>query len=125
MKVLLSIKPEYAEKILDGSKKFEFRKGIFKNEKITTVVIYATMPIGKIVGEFQVDSVLTGSPDDVWAETKKFAGITKEFFDMYYEGRDKAFAIKIGSVDKFDAPLPLSTLGSNITPPQSYRYLLA
>ncbi len=125
MKVLLSIKPEYAEKILDGSKKFEFRKGIFKNEKITTVVIYATMPIGKIVGEFQVDSVLSGSPDDVWAETKKFAGITKEFFDMYYEGREKAFAIKIGSVDKFDAPLPLSALGSNITPPQSYRYLLA
>ncbi|EOZ0881784.1 ASCH domain-containing protein [Serratia sp. Lou2A] len=125
MKVLLSIKPEYAEKILDGSKKFEFRKGIFKNEKITTVVIYATMPIGKIVGEFQVDSVLTGSPDAVWAETKKFAGITKEFFDMYYEGREKAFAIKIGSVDKFDAPLPLSALGNNITPPQSYRYLLA
>ncbi len=125
MKVLLSIKPEYAEKILDGSKKFEFRKGIFKNEKITTVVIYATMPIGKIVGEFQVDSVLSGRPDDVWAETKKFAGITKEFFDMYYEGREKAFAIKIGSVDKFDAPLPLSALGSNITPPQSYRYLLA
>ena len=31
MKVLLSIKPEFAEKILNGTKRFEFRKGIFKN----------------------------------------------------------------------------------------------
>ncbi|PAA97738.1 ASCH domain-containing protein [Serratia fonticola] len=125
MKVLLSIKPEYAEKILNGSKKFEFRKGIFKNENITTVVIYATMPVGKLVGEFQVDSVLSGHPDNVWQKTKKHAGITKEFFDMYYEGREKAFAIKIGSVEKFASPLPLSSLGVDITPPQSYRYLSA
>ncbi|WP_404273575.1 ASCH domain-containing protein [Yersinia similis] len=123
MKVLLSIKPEYAEKILDGSKRFEFRKGIFKNENITTVVIYATMPVGKIVGEFHVESILTGHPDKVWLETKRFAGITKEFFDIYYHGRDKAFAIKIGSVNKFENPLPISSLGSNIFPPQSYRYL--
>lgn len=34
MKVLLSIKPEYVEKILDGTKKFEFRKGIFKTQML-------------------------------------------------------------------------------------------
>ncbi|MBU9815478.1 ASCH domain-containing protein [Rahnella sp. C60] len=123
MKVLLSIKPEFAEKILDGSKRFEFRKGIFKNENITTVVIYATMPIGKLVGEFHVESILSGHPDLVWKETKKFAGISKEFFDLYYEGRQKAFAIKIGSVEKFSEPLPITSLGKNVTPPQSYRYL--
>ncbi|WP_369009144.1 ASCH domain-containing protein, partial [Escherichia coli] len=49
MKVLLSIKPEFAEKILNGTKRFEFRKGIFKNPQISTVVIYATMPLGKVV----------------------------------------------------------------------------
>ena len=31
MKVVLSIKPEFANKIFDGTKKFEFRKSIFKN----------------------------------------------------------------------------------------------
>lgn len=125
MKVLLSIKPEFAEKILNGSKRFEFRKGIFKNENITTVVIYATMPVGKIVGEFHVESILSGHPDSVWKETKGFAGITKEFFDSYYEGREKAFAIKIGNVEKFSVPLPITSLGKNVTPPQSYRYLSA
>ena len=32
MKVLLSIKPEFAEKIFNGTKKYEFRKSIFKNK---------------------------------------------------------------------------------------------
>lgn len=41
MKVLLSIKPQFAIKIFDGTKKFEFRKIIFKNSDIQTVV---TMP---------------------------------------------------------------------------------
>jgi predicted transcriptional regulator len=32
MKVILSIKPEYAFKIFDGTKKFEFRRVIFKKK---------------------------------------------------------------------------------------------
>ena len=34
MKVLLSIKPEFAEKIFDGTKLYEFRRSIFKNKNI-------------------------------------------------------------------------------------------
>lgn len=32
MKVLLSIKPEFANKIFEGTKRFEFRKSIFKKK---------------------------------------------------------------------------------------------
>ena len=32
MNVLLSIKPRFVEKILEGEKRFEFRKGIFKQD---------------------------------------------------------------------------------------------
>lgn len=123
MKVLLSIKPEFAEKILNGSKKFEFRKGIFKNSKIKTVVIYATMPVGKIVGQFEIDEVLSDNPESLWGKTKQYAGISKSFYDSYYEGRSKAFAIKIGEVERFSVPQPISSLGVGIKPPQSYLYL--
>ena len=34
MKVVLSIKPEFAFKIFDGTKQFEFRKAIFKNPAV-------------------------------------------------------------------------------------------
>ena len=33
MKILLSIKPEFAERIFDGSKKYEFRKVIFRKTR--------------------------------------------------------------------------------------------
>ncbi|EPG2373663.1 MULTISPECIES: ASCH domain-containing protein [Serratia] len=123
MKVLLSIKPEYVDRILDGSKKFEFRKGIFKNEMVKSVVIYATMPVGMVVGEFDIADVIEDKPSIVWNKTKKYAGISKDFFDVYFSSREKAFAIKIGNVRKYDEPMMLSALGKNITAPQSYRYL--
>lgn len=123
MKVLLSIKPEFAEKILDGSKRFEFRKGIFKNNMVKSVVIYATMPIGMVVGEFDIENIIQDKPSEVWKLTKKYAGISKEFFDCYFDSREKAVAIQIHNVKKYDKPVSLSSLGKNITAPQSYRYL--
>lgn len=123
MKVLLSIKPEFVDKILDGSKKFEFRKGIFKNDKVKSVVIYSTMPVGKVVGEFDIEAIIEDSPNRVWDITKEYSGITKDFFDVYFNKKEKAFAIKIANVRKYDQPMPLNSLGENITAPQSYRYL--
>ncbi|MGR3754953.1 ASCH domain-containing protein [Edwardsiella anguillarum] len=123
MKILLSIKPEYVERILDGSKRFEFRKGAFKNDKVSSVVIYATMPVGMVVGEFEIEEVISDVPSTVWELTCQFAGISKDFFDSYFAGREKAVAIGIGNVKKYEKPLPLHVLGEGITAPQSYRYL--
>ena len=123
MKVLLSIKPEYVDKILDGTKKYEFRKNIFKRDGIKTVVIYATMPIGKVVAEFNIEEVLQEEPDRLWGLTKNLSGISKKFFDEYYAGKEKAVAIRVGKVTKYVEPLSLSTLGKGIVAPQSYRYL--
>lgn len=125
MKVLLSIKPEFVDRILEGTKKFEFRKNSFKRQGITTVVVYSTMPVGKVVGEFDIEDVISESPELLWQKTGQAAGISKEFFDEYYLGREKGTAIKVGNVIIYERPLCLSELGENITPPQSYRYLPA
>ena len=55
MKIVLSIKPEFAFKIFDGTKKFEFRKSIFKNVNIKSVILYASSPIQQVIGEFEID----------------------------------------------------------------------
>src|SRR4051812_6199345 len=107
MKVLLSVKPEFAEKILTGEKKYEFRKAMFKNLDVKTVVIYATMPIGKVVGEFDFDKILSDKPSVIWAETSCFSGITKKFFSEYFSGRDNAYAIKISKVRCYKTPKSL------------------
>ena len=58
MKVVLSIKPEFAFKIFDGTKKFEFRKAIFKNHKIKTVIVYASSPVQQVIGEFEIEKII-------------------------------------------------------------------
>ncbi|MCX8656462.1 ASCH domain-containing protein [Gilliamella sp. B2894] len=123
MKVLLSIKPEFVTKILSGEKRFEFRKNISKNKSVKTIVIYATMTVGKVVGEFDIDYVISDNPDLVWEKTKKYAGISKRFYDAYFEQKQQAFAIAVGRVTQYEEPKPLNYLGNNIVAPQSYRYL--
>lgn len=123
MKVLLSIKPEYAEKILSGEKRFEFRKALFKNKNVKTIIIYATMPVGKVVGEFEFDGIVTGTPKAVWSETKNQSGITQDFFDEYFSGREMAHAIKVGGVKRYSEPQSLVSIVPSGSAPQSYRYI--
>ncbi|MGE8653805.1 MAG: ASCH domain-containing protein [Acinetobacter gandensis] len=123
MKVLLSIKPEYADKILSGEKRFEFRKSIFKKEGIRTVVIYATMPVGKVIGEFNIKSILSDKPEFIWDRTCDLSGITKSFFDSYFYERSKAYAIEVESVKKYDTPICLSDIKTGLKAPQSFTYI--
>ncbi len=123
MKVILSIKPEYAERILNGQKKFEFRKCIFKNEKVDTVIIYATMPVGKVVGEFKIGDILSLAPQELWTSTKKYAGISRQFFDEYFSDREKGFAIGVEAPLRYKVPLNLTDIIPGATPPQSFRYV--
>lgn len=123
MKVLLSIKPEYADKILSGEKKFEFRKSIFKRKNIQTVIIYATMPVGKVIGEFDIDIILSDDPELIWHETNSFSGISKSFFDSYFLDRKKAYAIKVKSSKRYESPQELSELRVGLKAPQSFAYI--
>jgi len=124
MKVLLSIKPQFVKEIFNGNKKFEYRKAIFKNTDIKTIVIYATMPVGKIVGEFEIDQILTAHPSKIWEKTKNFSGITQDYYDEYFEGRNKAYAIQIKSINEYEYQLCPYANNNNFTAPQSFKYLL-
>ncbi|MGL4094824.1 ASCH domain-containing protein [Agrobacterium cavarae] len=123
MKVLLSIKPEYAEKIFNGEKSFEFRKTIFTDPDVDTVVVYATMPVGKVIGEFKIADVHEGEPEDIWRKTEKKSGISSSFFSEYFLGRKRAYAIEVGETKIFDVPKTVMEILGRSTPPQSFAYL--
>lgn len=122
MKVLLSIKPEYVNEIIKGKKKFEYRKRIFKKD-VESVVIYSTMPVGKIVGEFTIDEIINDSPIAIWNQTYLYSGISKDSYLDYFSGRDDAFAIKIKDFIKYKEPINPREIDSNFTAPQSYMYI--
>lgn len=122
MKVLLSIKPEFAEKIFSGEKKFEFRRSIFKKQDVKKVVVYASAPVSKVIGEFEIGSVLTADLLDLWEKTKKYSGITEEYFYEYFQGRDSGYAIQVKNTNKYSTPQRIESR-FGVKPPQSFLYV--
>lgn len=122
MKVLLSIKPEFAQKIFEGTKRYEYRRVIFKDLQIKRIVVYASAPISKLIGEFEIEEVLSDEPDSLWEDTKEHSGISKSYFYEYFEGKNIGFAIKVKKTKRYRKPkCLLETYG--VKPPQSFQYL--
>lgn len=121
-KILMSINPIYADKILSGNKKYEYRKVKAKKDKVNKIVIYATYPIMKVVGEVEVKDILEETPEKLWNVTKEYSGVTKQFYDNYFNKSSKAIAYKLGKIEKYDEPKKLEDVGVKCVP-QSFLYL--
>lgn len=122
MKALLSIKPEYADKIFLETKRYEFRKVIFKSYSITTVIVYASSPISMVIGEFEVSEILSHAPEILWEKTMDHAGVDKIFYDKYFAGRDIGHAIKVENPKKYEEARSLSEFDVKQAP-QSFVYI--
>ncbi len=119
--ILLSINPEYVERIFAGSKKYEFRKRL-ANKTVGKILMYSTAPIMKVVGEIQVIETISASPTALWECTKKFAGISRDKYRKYFKGCKVAYAYRLGQVIRYDSPKELSEFNISM-PPQSFIYL--
>ncbi len=119
--IVISINPKHVQNIINGSKKFEYRTKAAK-EDIDKIIIYETMPVKKIVAEVEIVDVLIMKPSDLWEVTKKQSGITKKYFDDYFDGRKIAYAYKLGNVNVYDSPKELKEFGLKAAP-QSFVYV--
>ena len=123
MKILLSIKPNYVAEIICGSKLYEFRKTLYRRKDVKTIVVYSSSPVCRVVGEIEVEEVLCDSPEKLWNKTYRAAGISKDKYKAYFEGRELGYAIKIKAYHPYPKPLRLSELYPGVTPPQSFCYV--
>lgn len=121
-RVLLSIKPQYAEKIFAGEKQFEFRKAIFKNPEVRTVVVYASSPIQRVIGEFEIAHIHFDHISSLWKRTQDRAGISEDTYLRYFGDRDHGFAIEVGRTTLYEEPMDLKGQ-FGILPPQSFAYV--
>ncbi|TAJ43619.1 hypothetical protein [Methanofollis fontis] len=123
MNVLLSIKPVYASRIMAGTKKYEFRRSIFRRKDINSVYIYSSYPVKKIIGKFTVGKILEDRPDLLWETVKDQSGLDESEFFKYFAGKSKGFAIEIGEFMPFKNPIDPRKCYDNFIPPQSFYYL--
>ncbi len=130
--LLLSIKPEYAEKIFSGKKKVELRRVRSRLKMGDLVLVYVSSPTKALVGSFEVDyisQIKIEIPADLnvfWEIVQVQAGITHEEFKSYYKGASVCIGIFVKNSKNFASPIDLKQLRQKIPefrPPQSYRYL--
>lgn len=121
--MLLSINPEHIENILCGKKLFEFRKVRCKSD-VDKIIMYATAPQKMVVAEAEIEEIIEDEINEVWRQTREFAGISYEFFRAYYKGKKKAVAYRLRNVEAYERPRQLSEYGVEY-PPQSFVYLEA
>ena len=118
----MSIHPAYAEAILDGRKRVEFRKRPMAPD-IDTVLVYATAPVQRIVGEFTTTRSVAATPTELWEQASPAAGIAAADYFRYYAGSAMAVGIVIDSARRYDRPVSLPELTPTPATPQSFAYL--
>ena len=120
-KIIISINPEHVENIINGTKKYEYRTKAAKQD-ISSIIIYETVPVKKIVAEAEIIEVLELSPEYIWNKTKEFSRISKDFYDDYFKNRDVAYAYKLGKIKVYKEPKSLLDFGVKYAP-QSFVYV--
>ena len=112
-KILISINPEHVQNIIAGIKKYEYRK-IAAKQDISSIIIYETTPIKRIVAEAEIVDVLELPPQELWEQTKNESGISKAFFDRYFNNRTLGHLLETLCC-RYHCWLPGFTLESNRT----------
>jgi predicted transcriptional regulator len=125
--LFISVKEQYTNRILDGTKRIELRKSRPSVSAGDYVIIYCTSPVKAIVGVAQVDELICHTPQQMWKLHSKKLGIDrKDYFD-YYVDSDKAIGIVLSQVKKLSYGICLNIIKQHLprfTPPQTYKYFL-
>jgi predicted transcriptional regulator len=122
--LFISVKPHYANAILDGRKTVELRRTRPNLPNGSLVILYSSTPTRAVVGWAELTGVRSGTPIEIWDGYGAAAAIEELDYDAYFDGTDQAFALELNCVVAAVQPIPLSVIRSiGIEPPQSWRYV--
>lgn len=122
---VLSIRPTYIERILEGRKTIELRRRFpVSATRGSDVLLYSTSPVQSIVAIASLESVIELAVSWLWRKWGSAAAVTRQEFEAYFEGRKRGYALRLNRVRRLDKPIHLSDLARRFEffPPQSYCY---
>lgn len=117
--MLLSVRPQYAAKLISGEKTAELRRVRPSLRPPFKALVYATAPLACVIGAIQITDVVCGNPELIWQSYGPALGIS---FDelLAYSGTARTLCCWIvGGSFKCSSPFPLG----DEPPPRSFRYL--
>ncbi|MEQ8396441.1 helix-turn-helix domain-containing protein [Thalassobaculum sp.] len=124
--IVLSIRPQYANRILTGEKTVELRRRFpARAPKGTIAYIYSTSPERALVGLAEIARVRKLPVEDIWRRYADSAHIERADFDSYFQGVEQGFALEFENVRPFEMPISLTDLRERFgfEPPQSFLYV--
>lgn len=124
--LFLSVKPEFANKLIAKEKNIELRKVRPRVNEGDYIIIYASAPIMGIIGFGRIKQIIESSPSEMWESHSSKLGIDKIRYDNYFLNRNIAIGIEIDSIRTVRPAITLSMIrevDDTFNPPQSYRYV--
>ena len=126
--LFLSVKPVFANKILDGSKTIELRRIRPHVVPGQSVLIYSSSPEMSLLGRAFIEEILCNTPTKLWGQVKNHAGVTHDEYDAYFHGASMAIGLRLGQPQRLRMPITLREIRARwpwLQPPQSYRFVQA
>ena len=125
--LLLSLRPRFADAILNGTKTIEIRRRPINAAPGTQVILYASSPQMAVVGTARLAELTVCAPDEGWRRFHRTFGLTRPEYDAYLDGTPAAHLLHLARVNRLNQPLPLHELRQQapFQPPQSFRYVAA
>ena len=107
---IISIHPRHAHAILDGVKTIELRRRVPLLQAGTKLWIYATRPLGAVIGTSMVEQVVRGDPAEIWQRYGSQSGLQRAEYDKYFEGVSEAIGLILTNVLRTPKHVPIEDL---------------
>ena len=124
--LLMSLRPEFAELILQGRKTIEFRRKFSKKYEGATIVFYISRPLQQFMFTAMIAHVDHNQKKCLWSDYEQECGISQTMFDKYFSGIDHGYAIRLSNVKTLPNQLALEQAKNvypQLRPPQSFQRL--
>jgi len=130
---LISVRPVWASAFFlsHNAKSIELRKGNFGTslKPGDVIAIYATLPVGKLIGRVRVIKRESLTIDRLWqtSEQGRLAKVSREQFETYYANQESGIGIWVSAAELLSSPIALPRLrqnwGHRWQPPQQMQQL--
>jgi len=117
----ISLKPQFLQRILDGSKTVELRRRRLYLAPNTQLWLYSTLPTGSFIAVASIGCIHHGTPQAVWKRYSQKTGLSRAEYYSYAEGATWVTAIELARVTQLVRAVPLSeirTHSKRFQPPQ-------
>jgi len=122
--LLMSMKPEFADRIMRRKKTVELRRKFSTRWIGHRINIYASAPVMGLMGEARIAGVVVNKPEMIWDRFHDQIGCSRPEFDAYVAGTDEVYAIELDEVRPYLEGVSLGQIShlikEHLTPPQSY-----